>query len=109
MFIQTRINLILAVMVSLCLGSVMAAQAPASSARDSVSSAIDNGSSSISQRAEALVVNVLLEPSPRAPQLQQLPTPVLVGNDSNSSSGAGTGGVSGIEMPFFSFGGASAE
>ena len=99
---HTRINLVLVVMVSLCLGSVMAAQTPVSGPTGS-----DSASSSISQRAEALAVDVLLESAPCAPQrqTQQLEIPALVGNGSNTS----TGRASGIEMPFFSFGGASAE
>ena len=112
MLTHTRINLVLAAMISLCLGSVMSAQAPASGVRNSVPSGVDYSTAPISQRAEALAVDVLLESAPCAPQRQPpqpLQVPALVGHDSNTSSGASTGGVSGIEMPFFSFGGVSAE
>lgn len=108
MLTHTRINLVLAAMISLCLGSVMAAQTPATAARDWVLTGADSRITTISQRAEALAVDVLLESAPCAPQ-RQLPIPALANSERNSSSGAGTGGVSGIEMPFFSFGGASAE
>jgi len=110
---HTRINLVLAVMVSLCLGSVMSAQAPTSDARDTSASLIDVGTvGRLSQRAEALAIDVLIERA-CAPMRQPLHIPALAsdhaGNGNESSSGASTGGVSGIEMPFFSFGGVSAE
>jgi len=114
MLTHTRINLVLAVMVSLCLGSVMSAQTPASDARDSSASLIDAGvAGRLSQRAEALAMDVLIERATRAPVSQPLQIPALAGehagNSKESSSGVSTGGVSGIEMPFFSFGGVSAE
>ena len=95
---HTTINLVLMAMVSLCLGSVMAAQTPTTDAvaRADAKSSV---SAPLSQRAEALAVEVLLDSVPI--QQAQIPPQARVAAQAASGSSAR---ASEIEMPFFSFG-----
>jgi hypothetical protein len=95
---HTKINLVLMAMVSLCLGSVMAAQAPTT---DAVARADAKSSLSapISQRAEALALDVLVEREPTAPADNAISALAA-----KPDTGRSARHVSEIEMPFFSFG-----
>lgn len=103
MLIHTRINLVLAAMISLCLGSVIAAQTP-SLASYSASSVL---SMPISQRAEALAFDLLLKRASDADRGCAVSRSLGSGPHSEMQTSPGLSRE--FEMPFFSFGGRATE
>ncbi len=109
MFVRLKINAVIAAMVSLCLGSVVMADSstPKTSAPIVSPLSLDaNAQSPISQRAEALAVDLMLSRAALAADAQERAL-VTIGQMSADSERKVVRITSEIDMPFFSFGGLS--